>query len=119
MSENDIFSTINSNLQKTLNDPTRTERLHGGMTGTVEELPEIPMQKTTNDNNAQELTLNQIVSDIYLISPAQLELIVNKVSEDIARGLNLKMLRNSIKRTVDRSFRVALESAKRMGKKNS
>ena len=64
---------------------------------------------------AKQLHTNDITSDIYMISPAQVEYIANVFTKNFADTMNMRTFSGRINEIARESLRSALKSAKTMG----
>ncbi|MBO4582960.1 MAG: hypothetical protein J5714_02820 [Alphaproteobacteria bacterium] len=65
----------------------------------------------------KQLDINDISSDIFMISPAQVEYIANIFTKNFADSMNMRTFSGRIKEIARESLRAALKSAKTMGTK--
>ncbi len=67
--------------------------------------------------NIQNLSTDSIISDIFIISPAQIEHIARNFGDTVADTMNMRTFAPKIRQIAEQSLRLALESAKHMGEK--
>ena len=65
----------------------------------------------------KQLDINDISSDIFMISPAQVEYIANIFTKNFADSMNMRTFSGRINEIARESLRAALKSAKTMGTK--
>lgn len=65
----------------------------------------------------KQLDTRDISSDIFMISPAQVEYIANIFTKNFADSMNMRTFSGRINEIARESLRVALKSAKTMGTK--
>ena len=65
----------------------------------------------------KQLDTRDISSDIFMISPAQVEYIANIFTKNFADSMNMRTCSGRINEIARESLRVALKSAKTMGTK--
>jgi hypothetical protein len=117
MSNNDEILKFIQNTKTRLSDPARPGALRGAIQANNEEAIVEKKVVAKVHEIVQDLTIDKIVSDVYVISPAQLELVIGYVAKDLAQQMNVKALHPRILRHVDKSIKEALAKAKRMGRK--
>ncbi|MCL2629572.1 MAG: hypothetical protein FWD33_02705 [Alphaproteobacteria bacterium] len=108
MSHNDEIFKFIQNTNARLNDPERQAALRAAQSA-----PDKPAQM----EGIKTLSPDQIVSDIYIVSPVQLELVIDYVAKNLAVGMNIKAMYPMIKRLTDKHLKEALAKSKRLGTK--
>jgi len=63
----------------------------------------------------KQLDTNHISSQVYVISPAQLEYISQVFSKNFADAMNMRAFAGPIYKIAEKSLRTALGAAKKMG----
>lgn len=111
MSENDELLKFMQNAESLLSDPARAQQLQQGMAAAGQ--PDEPASQVVH--NVQDLAINQIISDVYIVSQVQLDKISDYVAKRLAVGMNIRAMYPMIRRLVDKSLAEALEKSKRMG----
>lgn len=66
-------------------------------------------------NSIKQLDSANITSDIFIISPAQIEYIANVFTKNFADAMNMRTFSGRINEIARESLRGALKSAKTMG----
>lgn len=66
-------------------------------------------------DSVNQLSPSSITSEVFLISPAQLEYIADVFSKNFADTMNMRTLAGRIEQIARESLRTALKAAKRMG----
>ncbi len=67
--------------------------------------------------NIQNLSTDSITSDVYIISPAQIEYISHIFGNTVADTMNMRTFAPKIRQIAEHALRHALQSAKHMGEK--
>lgn len=65
--------------------------------------------------NIHELSTNNITSEVYTISPAQIEYIARVFADGVADTMNMRAFVGKIRDIANQSLRTALPSARHMG----
>ncbi|MDR0449093.1 MAG: hypothetical protein LBG89_01365 [Rickettsiales bacterium] len=105
MSEKDEIFQFIQNTNARLNDPARQQALRAAQTP----------QPAPETDQVQNLAPEQIVSEVYIMSPSQLELVIDYTARNVAIGMNIKSMFPLIKRLTDKAMKEALAKTKRMG----
>ena len=71
------------------------------------------MQHTIKKLNPAEIT-----SDVYIVSPSQIEYISERFGNSVANSLNLRTFAPKIRQLAEQAIRSALDSARTMGEKS-
>lgn len=66
----------------------------------------------------KQLQTTNITSEIFVISPAQLDYIAGVFSKNFADAMNMRTFSDRIEEVARESFRTALRTAKKMGEKH-
>ena len=69
-------------------------------------------------NSVKQLDSANITSNIFIISPAQIEYIANVFTKNFADAMNMRTFSGRINEIARESLRSALKSAKTMGEKH-
>lgn len=69
-------------------------------------------------NSVKQLDSANITSNIFIISPAQIEYIANVFTKNFADAMNMRTFSGRINEIARESLRGALKSAKTMGEKH-
>ncbi|MDR0319825.1 MAG: hypothetical protein LBH81_03775 [Rickettsiales bacterium] len=107
MTQNDEIFQFIRNTQERLNNPDRQAAMRAAQTEPTAQ----------NQGQIQDLKLDQIVSDVFVVSPAQLELIIEYTAKSLAIGLNVKTMYPKILRLTDKALKEAMNKSKRLGAK--
>lgn len=68
-------------------------------------------------NSVKQLDSHDITSDIFMISPAQIEYIAQIFTKNFADSMNMRTFSGRINEIARESLRAALKSARTMGSK--
>ena len=66
----------------------------------------------------KQLQTNNITSDVFIISPAQLEYIADVFGKNFADAMNMRTLSTRITEVARESLRTALRAARKMGEQH-
>ncbi|MDR2413050.1 MAG: hypothetical protein LBD50_02450 [Rickettsiales bacterium] len=70
-------------------------------------------------DNIQKLQPSEISSDIFIISPTQIEYIAQIFGDSFADSMNMRTFSQKIRGLAEQSLRAALNAAKKQGMKNN
>jgi hypothetical protein len=69
-------------------------------------------------NNVQELNTSDITSEVFVISPTQIDFISQKFSNAVAEAMNMRPLAQKLYQIATETLIKALKSAKTMGEQH-
>ena len=64
----------------------------------------------------QDLSINDITSEVFMISPTQIEYIAKTFGDTVANAMNMRAFAGKIRQIAELALRNALNNAKHMGK---